>query len=135
MIDFNSSASISGQLTALVDAGMQRARASEVSRDYLGASRLGVACERALQYELAKAPIDSGRDTEARMLRIFERGHVMENCMIAWLRAGGFDLRTRRDDGQQFGFTAADGQLQGHIDGVVVAAPTPAQAVVAVPAL
>ena len=123
MIDFNSSASISGQLTALVDAGMQRTRASETGRDYLGASRLGVACERALQYEFAKAPIDRGRDTEARMLRIFERGHVMENCMIAWLRAGGFDLRTRRDDGQQFGFTAVDGQLQGHIDGVIVGGP------------
>jgi len=123
MIDFNSSASVSGQLTALVDAGMQRARASEPGRDYLGASRLGVACERALQYEFAKAPIDSGRPLEGRMLRIFERGHVMEDCMVAWLRAAGFDLRTRKADGEQFGFSAADGRLKGHVDGVIVGGP------------
>ena len=123
MMDFNSSASVSGQLTALVDAGTQRARASEPGRDYLGASRLGVACERALQYEFANAPIDSGRRLEGRMLRIFERGHVMEDCMVSWLRAAGFDLRTRKPDGKQFGFSAADGRLRGHVDGVIVAGP------------
>ena len=41
MMDFNSSSSISGQITALVDAGMQRVRSTEVQREYLGASRLG----------------------------------------------------------------------------------------------
>jgi hypothetical protein len=56
MMDFNSSSSISGQVTALVDAGMQQARARQSERQYLGASRLGVACERALQFEYAKAP-------------------------------------------------------------------------------
>jgi hypothetical protein len=71
-------------------------RGQQTARDYLGASRLGVACERALQFEYAKAPVDHGRDTQGRMLRIFERGHVMEDCMVAWLRDAGFDLRTRR---------------------------------------
>jgi len=107
MIDFNSSSSISGQVTALVDAGIQQARARQSERQYLGASRLGVACERALQFEYAKAPIDHGRDTPGRMLRIFERGHVMEDCMVAWLRDAGFDLRTRKSDGEQFGFSVA----------------------------
>lgn len=123
MIDFNSSSSISGQVTALIDAAMQQARDRQAERQYLGASRLGVACERALQYEYAKAPVDPGRDTEGRMLRIFQRGHVMEDCMVAWLRDAGFDLRTRKADGQQFGFSVADGRLQGHIDGVIVGGP------------
>ena len=79
MIDFNSSSSISGQITALVDVAMQQARASQSERQYLGASRLGVACERALQFEYARASIDHGRDIPGRMLRIFERGHVMED--------------------------------------------------------
>jgi hypothetical protein len=57
------------------------------------------------------------------MLRIFERGHVMEDCMVAWLRDAGFDLRTRKPDGEQFGFSVADGRLQGHIDGVIVDGP------------
>ena len=123
MIDFKSTASVSGQITALVDAGMQQARARQPERQYLGASRLGAACERALQFEYAKAPIDHGRDHSGRLLRIFERGHVMEDCMVAWLRDAGFDLRTRKADGEQFGFSVADDRLQGHIDGVFVAGP------------
>jgi hypothetical protein len=123
MMDFNSSSSLSGQITALVDAGMQQVRARQSERQYLGASRLGAACERALQFEYAKALVDQGREIPGRMLRIFERGHVMEDCMVDWLRAAGFDLRTRRADGEQFGFSAADGRLQGHIDGVIVGGP------------
>lgn len=123
MMDFNSSSSLSGQITALVDLGMQRLRSEEMPRDYLGASRLGVSCARALQYEFAKAPVDPGRDAEGRLLRIFRRGHVIEDCMVDWLRAAGFDLRTRKANGDQFGFSAAGGRLQGHIDGVIVGGP------------
>ena len=119
MMDFNASSSLSGRLSALIDAAMQQVRARQSERQYLGASRLGVACERALQFEYAKAPVDHGRDIPGRMLRIFERGHVMEDCMVAWLRDAGFDLRTRKTDGEQFGFSVADGRLQGHIDGVI----------------
>ena len=123
MMDFNSSSSISGQVMALVDAGLQEARDRETERQYLGASRLGASCERALQYEYAKAPVDYGRETSGRILRIFERGHVIEDCMVTWLRAAGFDLRTRKTNGEQFGFTAANGRLQGHVDGVIVGGP------------
>jgi hypothetical protein len=42
---------------------------------------------------------------------------------IRWLRDAGFDLRTRNQDGSQFGFSAAGGLLQGHIDGVIIAGP------------
>ncbi|GIX24402.1 MAG: hypothetical protein KatS3mg122_1633 [Caldimonas sp.] len=123
MMDFNASKSLSGQLTALIDAGMQQSRAAQPRRAYLGASRLGAACERALQYEFADAPVDPGRETEGRLLRVFERGHVMEDCMAAWLREAGFDLRTRNAAGEQLGFSALDGRLQGHVDGVLVAGP------------
>ena len=123
MMDFNSSSSLSGQVTELVNLGMQRLRSEEMPRDYLGASRLGVSCARALQYEFAKAPVDPGRDADGRLLRIFRRGHVMEDCMVDWLRAAGFDLRTRKVNGDQFGFSAAGGSLQGHIDGVIVGGP------------
>ena len=123
MMDFNATASLSGQVTALIDAGMQRARAAQPRRTYLGASRLGAACERALQFEFADAPVDPGRETDGRMLRVFERGHVTEDCMARWLSAAGFDLRTRNDAGEQIGFAALDGRLQGHVDGVIVAGP------------
>lgn len=123
MMDFNSSSSLSGQITALVDLGLRRMHSEEMPRDYLGASRLGVSCARALQYEFAKAPVDPGRDADGRLLRIFRRGHVIEDCMVDWLRAAGFDLRTRQANGDQFGFSAAGGRLQGHIDGVIVGGP------------
>jgi len=123
MMDFNSSTSISGQLTALIDAGMQQLRAKEEVRLYLGASRLGVSCERALQYEYAQADVDYGREFQGRMLRIFQRGHVIEDCMVGWLREAGFELRTRDKQGEQFGFSVAEGRLQGHADGVIVGGP------------
>ena len=55
MMDFNSTSSLSGQVMALVDAGLQQGRTHEKARQYLGASRLGVSCERALQFEYAQA--------------------------------------------------------------------------------
>jgi hypothetical protein len=108
MMDFNSSSSISGQVSALIDAGLQKRQAEQRPRTYLGASRLGVSCERALQYEFAKAPVDPGREHPGRLLRIFERGHLSEDSMIQWLRDAGFDLRTTK---------------AGHIDGVIVDGP------------
>ena len=43
--------------------------------------------------------------------------------MAAWLRAAGFDLRTERRDGRQFGFSALNGRFKGHIDGCLVGGP------------
>jgi hypothetical protein len=47
----------------------------------------------------------------------------MEECMVAWLREAGFDVRTRKADGGQFGFADAHGRLRGHVDGVIVGGP------------
>ena len=123
MIDFNSSAQLGERIAALIDQGMQREAAQQPPRHYLGASRVGIACERALQFEYAKAPVDPGREHPGRLLRIFERGHLIEAAMIRWLRAAGFDLRTEDEHGRQFGFSSAGGRLAGHVDGVIVAGP------------
>ena len=42
---------------------------------------------------------------------------------INWLRTCGIDLRTNKQDGTQFGFNAAEGQLKGHVDGIIINAP------------
>lgn len=123
MMDFNSTASLSGRVAALIDAGLQARRQREGQRAYLGASRLGVSCGRALQFEYVRAPVDYGRETPGNILRIFERGHVNEDCMIGWMREAGFDLRTHDRNGEQFGFSLLDDKLQGHIDGVIVGGP------------
>lgn len=51
----------SGQISTLIDLGLQKTRSKEKSRQYLGASRLGVSCERALQYGTAGASDQDGK--------------------------------------------------------------------------
>lgn len=123
MLDFNSSSGFSDRLSVLVDQALDSERDATAPRDYLGASRLGAACERQLQYEYAHAPVDPGKAFSGRLLRIFERGHRTEEMVIRWLRLAGFTLRTEDGDGRQFGFSVAGGRLRGHVDGVLVGGP------------
>ena len=123
MLDFNHRPKVHEVVTAHIDAALTAERAGQERRTYLGASRLGVACDRALQYEFAGAPVDPGRDFDGRVLRIFEVGHVLEDLAIRWLRLSGFDLYIRTRSGGQFGFSVCDGLIQGHVDGIVMAAP------------
>ncbi len=123
MLDFNSSASLSGRIEALLDRALEEEHDATPPRDYLGASRLGAACERQLQYEYAKAPVDAGKAFAGRLLRIFERGHRTEEMAIRWLRLAGFILKTEDANGHQFGFSVAGGRLRGHVDGVLIGGP------------
>jgi hypothetical protein len=114
------------RINTLVDAALIAEREVTPPRTYLGASRLGHACERALQFEFAGAPKDDGADFGGQTLRIFEIGHQLEDLAIRWLRAAGIDLYTRkgnRPDGDQFGFSVAGGRIRGHVDGIIADAP------------
>ena len=120
MLDFNSRQS-GGRLAFLLDAAIVAERAKDAPRAYLGASRIGENCLRKLQYEYFNTPKDF--PFEGKTLRIFQRGHEGEAWMAQWLRAAGFDLRTERDGGGQFGFAVLDGRVRGHADGVFVGGP------------
>ncbi|SHF45214.1 PD-(D/E)XK nuclease superfamily protein [Ruegeria intermedia] len=122
-LDFNHRPSIAERINAAVDAALEAERAATPPRDYLGASRLGQSCERALQFEFAHAPKDEGQEFSGRSLRIFAIGHALEDLAIKWLRAAGIDLVTRKRDGGQFGFSVAGGRIRGHVDGIVMGAP------------
>jgi hypothetical protein len=122
-LDFNHRPKLDEQISALIDRALTDEREGQTPRDYLGASRLGVACERALQYEYTRTPVDDGRDFSGRLLRIFEVGHTLEELAIRWLRMTGFDLYTRKAQGGQFGFSVAGGRIQGHVDGILNAGP------------
>ena len=125
-LDFNHTRSFAETLNHVVDAALTADNATRPRRDYLGGSRVGHACERALQFEFAGAPKDDGTDFPGRTLRIFAIGHALEDLAIQWLRAAGVDLYTRkgnRPDGEQFGFAVADGRIRGHVDGIVAVAP------------
>lgn len=110
-------------INTLIDEALLIARKAEPPRDYLGASRIGEPCARKLAFELSGTPPDEGEGIDGLTLRIFEAGHVFEHISIRWLRKAGFDLRTRRRDGTQFGFSIAGGRIRGHIDGAIVGGP------------
>ena len=124
MLDFNHRPNFHEQVTSSIDLALNAESAQQAPRRYLGASRLGVACERALQYEYAGAPVDPGKGFSGRILRVFEVGHLLEDLAVRWLRLAGFELQNQQDNGGQFGFSVANGCLQGHVDGVITAAPT-----------
>ena len=122
MLDFNHKQKPGERITALIDAALEDEHAATPQRDYLGGSRLGHACERALQFEFTATPKDEGAGFSGQALRIFAIGHALEDLAIQWLRAAGFDLYTRkgnRPDGGQFGFSAAGGRIRGHVDGII----------------
>lgn len=126
MLDFNSRSATALHVNAAIDAALEAQHAAEAPRAYLGGSRLGHACERALQFEVLNAPKDDGAGFEGRTLRIFAIGHALEDLAVAWLRAAGFDLYTRRGnrpDGEQFGFSVAGGRIRGHVDGILAGGP------------
>lgn len=123
MLDYNSRPKFADRVNAGIDDGLVAERAATPPRDYLGGSRLGHPCERALQFEYAGAPKDPGQDFPGQTLRIFAIGHALEDLAIAWLRAAGFDLYTRRQDGGQFGFAVAGGRVRGHVDGILAGGP------------
>lgn len=123
MLDFNHKASLSEKINLLIDKALTFEHSKQIKRDYLGASRLGVSCNRALQFEYTDTPKDENQNFTGRTLKIFQAGHIFEELMVKWLRLGGFDLITHKQNGDQFGFTVADGKVKGHIDGVIISAP------------
>jgi len=143
MLDYNRRPTCAERINAVIDEAIAAERAAVAPRTYLGGSRLGHPCERALQFEFTGAPKDEGREFSGQTLRIFEIGHALEDLAIGWLRGAGFDLFTRkgnRPDGEQlagadfqFGFSVAGGRIRGHVDGIIAAAPQ--QLGIGVPAL
>ena len=117
MLDFNHQPTFSERINYFIDMQLQSNQLDAPPRFYLGASRLGVACSRALQYEYTDTPRDKW--LSGRTLRIFEMGHALEKMALNWLRLGGFEIATHQENGEPFGFSAADGQIQGHVDGII----------------
>ena len=125
-LDYNHRPSFADLVNAAVDHALTADQATRPPRDYLGGSRLGHACERALQFEFTATPKDEGQDFRGQSLRIFAIGHALEDLAVTWLRGAGFDLYTRkgnRPDGGQFGFSVAGGRIRGHVDGIIAAGP------------
>jgi hypothetical protein len=121
-LDFNHRSS-NERMNYLLDQAIIQEQAKQTPRYYLGGSRLGHPCERALQFDFFHAQPDEGKGFSGQTLRIFAVGHALEDLAIKWIRSAGFDLRTTKSDGRQFGFSTARGLIRGHIDGVFCGGP------------
>jgi hypothetical protein len=109
------------QISEHIDNGIVNENQKRPIRKYIGGSSLGNECVRQTQYSYMQTKKDS--DFDARTLRIFEFGHHIEDMVATYLKNAGFDLRTHDKQGEQFGFSVADDQIKGHIDGVICGGP------------
>lgn len=121
MLDFNHSKTRGDQLNQLIDEALVIPK--EAPRDYLGGSRLGHECKRALQLEFFNTPKDEGKDFTGQTLRIFQVGHVLEELMIKWLKSAGLNVINQDKNKKQFGFVTGKGKIKGHCDGIIIDGP------------
>jgi hypothetical protein len=86
----------------------------ELPRPYLGASIVGSECLRKVQYDWWCTPAHS-----ARVREIFNRGHYFEERSRQLLIQAGFKFAPP----EMLAFSAVDGLLRGHADGIIIAGP------------
>jgi hypothetical protein len=82
-------------------------------RSYLGMSEIGDSCLRRLWFKAHRRRVESSPDNPW-LPRIFEHGHFTEEKIINELKAMGHAITD-----QQKELTALDGQVKGHIDGII----------------
>lgn len=123
MLDFNSRNAKVDRFVQLLDDAIDAKGKSENRRNYIGGSAIGQPCARRIQYEYLGTPKDEGGDFDARVRRIFRRGHECEEWLIGWIKDAGFNLRDKDRFGKQFGFEDCEGRFSGHFDGVIVEGP------------
>ena len=107
------------RINEILDAKIIEHHKQQKKRDYLGVSSIGDDCLRKvqLQYE--------GKEAEfsASTLRTFDIGHCLEDLVAEWLKVAGFNLKTKNENGEQFGFSTAEGRIKGHVDGIIHSFP------------
>lgn len=106
-------------LAAIDAAGVRNAE--DGLRPHLGASLIGRSCERALWYGWRWATRPAH---EARVLRLFQRGHNEEQRIAELLRAAGVTVhRIDQATGRQWSYSSIGGHFGGSIDGAVHGLP------------
>jgi hypothetical protein len=124
MIDLNSGSNRrANEAREVAEAFENAPRKPETRRTYIGASSIGGPCDRKVQYGFMGAAPNPGWKFATRTLRIFARGHRVEEWMAGWFESAGYRLKTLTKDSRQFGFKALDGNFAGHADGVLMEGP------------
>jgi hypothetical protein len=99
-----------------LNAAIERAApaTAELPRPYLGASIVGDDCARKIQFDWWCKPLLPGR-----VRSIFARGHFFEARAREHLKAAQFKFAPD----SELAFSACNGDLRGHADGLVLAGP------------
>ncbi len=89
-------------------------------RSHMGASSIGKECSRMLWYNFHWAvPVKF----PARIMRLFNRGHLEEARFIAMLQCCGLTVHYETEDGGQFKMTDHGGHFGSALDGVIEGIP------------
>jgi hypothetical protein len=104
---------------------------SDELRTHLGASQIGKECARSLWYSFRWVGEDDFRpsdgetseQTHARMLRLWNRGHIEEARFIAMLLTIGVRVIQQDANGAQLRFRDCAGHFAGSMDGILKNVP------------
>ena len=118
MLNLNRASLSLEPINVAINDAIERAAATnaELPRPYLGASIVGAECLRKVQFDWWCKPTLS-----ARVRDIFERGHYFEDVARQHLIAAGFKFAPP----EALAFSAVNGCLRGHADGIIIAGPNP----------
>ena len=117
---FNSGFKQATLTLAAIDAAVS-AQGDGGFRPHLGASLIGKPCHRAIWYGFRWCKASS---YDARMLRLFERGHQEESRLGTYLRKAGMTLhQIDPNTGNQYTFSEYGGHFGGSMDGAVCQVP------------
>lgn len=113
------------------DAYDSRPQTDDYKSNVLGVNAIGDECERKLWYKFHWAPKtkpipakeEPMETSSARMVRLFNRGHLEEGRMAALLLMIGCKFHQYDERGQQFKLKLLGGHYRGAIDGVIEGCP------------
>lgn len=111
---------IVGKIAAAIDAA-NIAEYEDGHRSHLGASLMGEKCNRYLWYTWRWVAKETFRDTknQARMQRLFNRGHLEELRLVDWLKKAGLTVwEVDPQTGNQFRISDFGGHFGGSCDGI-----------------
>lgn len=97
-------------------------------RRHLGASLIGRECPRELWYGFRWV---AKKKFNARILRLFNRGHLEEGRFLALLKMIGCEIWYAKEDGKQYSFSDHNGHFGSSLDCIIRGVPDLAPGIVA----